>query len=144
MSENGSVSRGVTSVDANNNLVEINERTKIYKLEDGRIVYEDESALHDLPNNSLVSMNYICFAPNVLDLCERLFNDFLKRNSKDPKSEFFIPFVTNYFIQSGLGNVKVVSTSSQWFGVTYKEDAPSVKASLTALIANGEYPERLW
>ncbi len=144
LSENGSVSRGVTNVDTNNNLIEINERTKIYQLEDGKIVYEDESSLHELSSESLVSMNYICFAPNVIDLCEKLFNEFLKRNSKDPKSEFFIPFVTNYFIQAGLGNVKVVPTSAQWFGVTYKEDAPSVKSSIDALINAGEYPAKLW
>jgi NDP-sugar pyrophosphorylase family protein len=144
LSENGSVSRGVTNVDANNNLIEINERTKIYRLEEGKIVYEDESSMHELPADSLVSMNYICFSPNVIDLCERLFNEFLKRNSKDPKSEFFIPFVTNYFIQSGLGIVKVVPTSAQWFGVTYKEDAPSVKSSIDALINAGEYPSKLW
>ncbi|MBS1628051.1 MAG: nucleotidyltransferase [Bacteroidetes bacterium] len=144
LSEHGSVSRGVCSVDANNNLTEINERTKIYRLEDGSIVYEDESDLHVLAGNGLVSMNYICFHPNVIDLCETLFYDFLKRNRNDPKAEFFIPFVTNHFIHSGKGRVKVVPTSAQWFGVTYKEDAPVVKASLHKLIKAGEYPERLW
>jgi len=144
LSENGSVSRGVTKVDADGNLIEINERTKIYPLGNGKIVYEDESSMHELPSDSLVSMNYICFAPNVIDLCERLFNEFLDRNSKDPKSEFFIPFVTNYFIQSKSGSVKVIPTSSQWFGVTYKEDAPAVQASINTLINDGAYPAKLW
>ncbi|MBS1591349.1 MAG: nucleotidyltransferase [Bacteroidetes bacterium] len=144
LSEHGSVSRGVCDVDANNNLTEINERTKIYRLEDGRIVYEDESDLHVLSENGLVSMNYICFHPNVINLCETLFYEFLKRNRNDPKAEFFIPFVTNHFIHSGMGNVKVVPTSAQWFGVTYKEDAPVVKTSLHKLIQAGEYPEKLW
>ena len=40
--------------------------------------------------------------------------------------------------------IKVIPTSAQWFGVTYKEDAPGVKASLDALIAKGEYPAALW
>lgn len=144
LSEYGSVSRGVCNVDADNNLTEINERTKIYRLEDGRIVYEDESDLHVLSESSLTSMNYICFHQNVIDLCETLFYDFLKRNRNDPKAEFFIPFVTNHFIHSEMGNVKVVPTSAQWFGVTYKEDAPVVKQSLHKLITEGEYPEMLW
>ena len=38
----------------------------------------------------------------------------------------------------------VIPTASEWFGVTYKEDAPAVEKSLHALIAKGEYPERLW
>jgi hypothetical protein len=37
-----------------------------------------------------------------------------------------------------------VPTTAQWFGVTYKEDAPAVKASLDALINAGEYPTSLW
>src|SRR5947209_1489149 len=39
LSEHGSVSRGVCQVDANNNLVAINERLKLYRDQDGRIVY---------------------------------------------------------------------------------------------------------
>ncbi|MDE3234673.1 MAG: nucleotidyltransferase [Bacteroidota bacterium] len=144
LSENGSVSRGVCKVDAAGNLVEINERTKIYRNDGGKICYEDESSINELPDGSIVSMNYICFHPNVINLCEDLFNKFLDRNIRDPKAEFFIPFVTNHFIQSGLGVVKVVPTSAQWFGVTYKEDAPGVKASIHGLVEKGEYPEALW
>jgi hypothetical protein len=60
------------------------------------------------------------------------------------KSEFFIPSVTGQFIKAGLGNVRVVPTSAQWFGVTYKEDAPHVQASINALVDAGNYPKSLW
>jgi len=141
LSENGSVSRGVCKVDDSNNLIEVNERTKIYKNEQGKVTYEDESDVHEVPENSLVSMNFICFAPNVIGLCEELFKD---RNSDDPKSEFYLPFITNQFIHSGRGDVKVVPTTAQWFGVTYKEDAPGVLSSIRRLVADGEYPSNLW
>lgn len=42
------------------------------------------------------------------------------------------------------GHISVIPTSSKWFGVTYKEDAPVVKASVDKLVADGEYPPSLW
>ena len=80
----------------------------------------------------------------LFDLAEHLFTEFLIRHGDNIKSEFFIPIVGDYFIQQGLGKIKVIPTSSQWFGVTYKEDAPGVEKSLNKLITEGEYPERLW
>ena len=143
LSENGRVSRGVCSADASQNLTSIVERTKIYRKDEG-IVYEDETGLHALPDNCLVSMNYFCFAPGFIDLCEELFTKFLASSVNDLKSEFFIPLAANEFIQSGRGVLKVLPTSAQWFGVTYKEDAPGVQASINKLIGDGIYPNALW
>jgi len=144
LSENGSVSRGVCKVDDNNNLVSITERTKIFADAANQIVFEDETGTHPLKQDAQVSMNYICYAPNVIDLCETEFQLFLDKQGQELKSEFFLPYITNQFIQSNQGNVKVIPTSSKWFGVTYKEDAPTVKASIDAVVASGEYPSNLW
>jgi len=144
LSDNGTVSRGVCDVDASGNLTDINERTKIFARSEGDIVYEENEQLTVLPENSLVSMNYLCFAPGFIDLAENLFDAFLKKQGQELKSEFYIPTVTKHFVQSGKGVVKVIPTSSQWFGVTYKEDAPGVQASINALVAAGEYPSSLW
>lgn len=144
LSDNGTVSRGVCDVDASGNLTDINERTKIFARPEGDIVYEENDQLTVLPENSLVSMNYLCFAPGFIGLAENLFNDFLEKQGQELKSEFYIPTVTKHFVQSGKGVVKVISTSSQWFGVTYKEDAPGVQTSINALVAAGEYPSSLW
>jgi choline kinase len=144
LSENGSVSRGVCNADNDNNLIEINERTKVYKTVENVLVYEDEQGITPLPENTLVSMNLICFHQNVLQLCETEFDKFLEKNIHTEKGEFFIPLVTNIFIQNNLGNVKVRSTDAKWFGVTYKEDAPSVSVNLRNLIAEKVYPNCLW
>jgi choline kinase len=145
LSDNGSVSRGVCEVDANNNLTDINERTKISRLDSGEIVFEDEAGVnHVLPEDSIVSMNYLCFAPGFIDVCERLFGAFLDKNINNPKAEFFIPYAAGQFVASGEGVVKVIPTSAQWFGVTYREDAPVVQASIDRLVASGEYPNNLW
>jgi NDP-sugar pyrophosphorylase family protein len=146
LSDFGSVSRGVCAVDANHNLTDINERTSIFRNESGVITYEDATGLHEVNEDSLVSMNYLCFAPGFIDVCETYFQEFLsdEKNLQNPKSEFFIPIVTGQFMKSGRGTVKVVPTSAQWFGVTYKEDAPHVQASINALVADGTYPSNLW
>ena len=144
LSDNGSVSRGVCEVDAAHNLTDINERTAIFRDTNGTITYTDATGAHPVAEESLVSMNYLCFAPGFIDLCETQFHDFLDQHMHEPKAEFFIPLATKNFIQSGKGVVKVIPTSAKWFGVTYKEDAPGVQASINALVASGEYPAALW
>ena len=143
LSENGSVSRGVCEVDANLNLVTVNERTKIYTNESG-VVFEDESGIHSLTGEESVSMNFMCFAPNFTTLCDSLFSSFLDKSIQEPKSEFFLPLVVNHFITNKIGDVKIVTTDAQWFGVTYKEDAPDVLTKVAKLVADNVYPNNLW
>ncbi|SEW54750.1 sugar phosphate nucleotidyltransferase [Chitinophaga arvensicola] len=143
ISEHGSVSRGVCEV-SGGNLAAINERTKIYKDND-QIVYEEaDGSKHPLSADTPVSMNFWGFHPSVFELSQSLFNEFLDKSIDNPKSEFFITIVADEFTRRKIGEVKVIPTSAKWFGVTYKEDAPGVQASLSALVANGEYPDNLW
>jgi len=142
LSEHGTVSRGVCQVDANQFLTGIQERTKIYS-KDGAIGYEENDVFHHLKDDTDVSMNFWCFHPTVFGLTEKLFKDFPEKNYNNLKAEFFIPIIAEDFLWQG-GKIRVISTSSKWFGVTYKEDAESVRESLYALIKESEYPEQLW
>ena len=144
LSDNGSVSRGVCNVDETGNLVDINERTSIFRNDKGVITYEDESGLHEVSENASVSMNFFAFAPNFISQCENYFGEFLDASINNPKGEFFIPLVVDKVVKNKEGNVKVIPTSAQWFGVTYKEDAPEVKASVDLLVEQGVYPTSLW
>lgn len=143
LSEHGTVSRGVCEVDESYNLVSIKERVKIYKEED-KIVYEDNDGKHEVPYDSSVSMNFWCFPPTMFAATEKLFQQFVKENYADIKSEFFIPLLGDDFVQKQGGTIKVIPTSAQWFGVTYKEDAPIVKANVEQLVDDGNYPITLW
>lgn len=143
LSDHGTVSRGVCQVDGNNNLVSIKERTKIYR-EGDDIVYEDESGKHTVPSDSSVSMNFWCFHQNLFGPTEKLFLKFVKENNQNIKAEFFIPLVAEDFMDNRSGHISVIPTSAKWFGVTYKEDAPVVKASVDELVAKGAYPASLW
>jgi NDP-sugar pyrophosphorylase family protein len=143
LSDNGTVNRGVCQVDAKGNLTAIAERLNIAR-KDGKVLCDDNHEPKELPLQSSVSMNFWCFSPSIFPYTEKLFHDFVGSNVANPKAEFFIPIVADEFINTGGGVIKVIPTSSQWFGVTYKEDAPEVKASLDALVKAGEYPTRLW
>jgi dTDP-glucose pyrophosphorylase len=143
LSEHGSVSRGVLSENDHHEMTGITERLKIYKKDDN-IVYEDANGITALPDETKVSMNFFCYAPQFIDLCEKQFQKFLDENAQSLKAEFLIPNMTDYFIKSGSGKVQVIPTSAKWFGVTYKEDAPVVEATVKHLVEKGEYPESLW
>ena len=143
LSDHGSVSRGVCQVDENHNLVSIKERTKIYK-ENNTIIYEDEAGKHTVPSDSSVSMNFWCFHPDLFSTTQQLLLDFVQANNDNIKAEFFIPIIAEDFMENRYGHISVIPTSSQWFGVTYKEDAPIVKACVDKLVADGVYPASLW
>src|SRR5687768_2168664 len=143
LSDNGTVNRGVCQVDAQGNLSGIAERLNISR-QNSKIVCDDDQQPKELPLDSQVSMNFWCFDPSIFEYSQGLFNEFLDQNLSKPKAEFFIPIVADRFIRDKVGVIKVIPTSAQWFGVTYKEDAPEVKASLNKLIQAGEYPARLF
>ena len=143
LSEHGSVSRGVCQVDAEQNLISIKERTKIYK-ENDTVVYEDADGKHTVSADSSVSMNFWCFHPDLFKNTEKLFLKFVQENTSNIKAEFFIPIIAEDFMDNQGGQINVIPTSAKWFGVTYKEDAPVVKASVDKLVADGIYPESLW
>ena len=143
LSENGTVNRGVCQVEGNGNLTSIAERLNISQ-QNGKIICDDNQEPKELHLDSQVSMNFWCFHPSIFPYSEKLFREFLQNNLENPKAEFFIPIVADQFIRDGVGVIKVIPTSSQWFGVTYKEDAPEVKESLDQLVEAGEYPPQLW
>ncbi|MCM1452254.1 MAG: sugar phosphate nucleotidyltransferase [Clostridium sp.] len=145
MTENGSVSRGVCSVDADGNLASVVERTAIAYDADRNIKFADENGVEQtLEPNTPVSMNFWGFGPDLFGYLEREFLSFLQAKGSEMKSEFYIPTVVSTLIANGEKSVKVLDTESQWFGVTYPEDRPTVVASLAELHAKGAYPEKMF
>jgi UTP-glucose-1-phosphate uridylyltransferase len=143
LSPNGTVSRGVCTVDENHLLVNVIERTNI-ATQDGQIYYEENGEKHFLPNDVPVSMNLWGFHPDFFKTLERHFHTFVKNNKTNPKAEYYIPLVVNELLESGDIDLVVLPTTSLWFGVTYQEDKPEVQEKLAALIAEGEYPSPLF
>ena len=146
LSENGTVSRGVCTVDEVGNLTSMVERTKIERNAEGTIVFHDLGEDVALEENTPVSMNLFGFTPDYFAHSEAAFCEFLAADSTKTnlKAEFFIPLMVNRLISNGTATMKVLSTTAQWFGVTYKEDKPQLMAKIEALIEAGVYPRNLW
>ena len=139
LSDFGAVSRGICEVNQNM-LATVIETHDIKKRENGISSDRDIS----LNGNELVSMNMWGFTPSLFSHLNDMFINFLKVEGQDLKSEFLIPTVVNHLIQSQKEQVAVLSTKAKWFGVTYKDDKPSVMAAINFLINLGQYPKKLF
>lgn len=144
LSENGTVSRGVCTVDAAGNLASMVERTQIERLSDGRIVFHDGGADEELAADTPVSMNLFGFTPDYFAHSEAFFPAWFEANSGNLKAECYMPTVVNHLIASGTSTLRVLRSAAQWHGVTYKEDKPALMSAIRAMIAAGRYPENLW
>ncbi len=142
LSDYGTVNRGVCTLDEFGGLASIAERINIARKGD-RVICDDGQEPGELAPDTKVSMNFWCFDPSFFSYTQRLFREFLQEHGQEQKSEFFIPIVADRFIREG-GRIEIIPTTSSWFGVTYKEDAPFVEKSLHELIGRQEYPEALW
>ena len=146
LTENGSVSRGICSVDENGNLVDIVERTKIIRTEDGAAYTENGSDYIPISPDTITSMNIWGFGEDFLaeldDAFARFYREELPHNIE--KAECYLPFVVDGMIRSGRARVQVLSSSDKWFGVTYKEDREYVRSRIAGLKQQGVYPRYLW
>jgi NDP-sugar pyrophosphorylase family protein len=143
LSDHGTVNRGVCSINASGDLIDVRERLNIKRV-DGRVVADDDSMPQFLEMDTMVSMNFWCFDVSVFDQIKTLFEEFLYEQGNELKSEFFIPLVADQFVKRSGGRVEAIGTTAIWFGVTYKDDAPSVKKNIDKLVHSNEYPVGLW
>lgn len=144
MTENGAVKRGVCEV-KDNYLTKLIE-SSIEKV-DGKIIATplSKEKPFEVSEDDIVSMNMLLFTPTIFDYIEKNFQEFLDTNKDNlEKCEYLIPEVLFKAIKENYATVKTLKTTATWYGVTYKEDADSVKKALKELAATGEYPNHLW
>jgi len=144
MSEHGSVSRGICTMNEGQWLSTVVERTKIQHTPEGIADIQENGLQTPLSPSDIVSMNFWGFTPAYFQLTKPLFEAFLEQNIGNLKAEFYIPLAVDLLIQSGKARVKVLQSHDRWFGVTYKEDKPLVIEKLKQLTREGYYPEKLW
>ena len=144
ISESGSVARGVCATNREGYLTTIVERTTIER-RDGIIQFTDENGKQrTLDENTLVSMNMWGFTPEYFAYSEDYFKGFLRKNGGSLSSEFFIPSMVNDLITRNIAKVKVLDTTSKWFGITYADDRQSVVEKIQTLVDTGDYPDKLF
>ena len=145
VTEFGSVARGVCHVQ-DGMLLDITERTKIFKRGQDAAYTEDGETFVPLSGDSLVSMNFWGFTPEILDEIWNAFPAFLAENLpvNPEKCVFYLPTFVGSRLADGKVRVRVLPCMETWHGVTYKEDLDSVKAAIGQLKREGKYPARLW
>ena len=146
VTENGTVARGVCEETADHFLTQVTERTKIEKGEPPRYTEDDGATWTDLSADTIVSMNMWGFTRSFLDEALARFPAFLDKTlAENPeKGEYFLPTVVSQLIDEGKARVKVLRSEDKWYGVTYREDKPTVEAAIAEKTAAGLYPDRLW
>ena len=145
MTENGSVKRGVCFEDEHHNLTKLVE-SSIERNKEGKIIATplENDGPFEVSEDQPVSMNLFCFNKDLMDQLGSRFPKWLKENGNELKSEFLIPTVVDELVHEGKASLKLLSTESVWFGVTYKEDKPGVVKALKELVQKGEYKEGLY
>lgn len=143
LSDYGTVSRGVCQTDASGFLTSVVEETKIERDGSGGRVNRAEGLVTQYTGDEPVSMNLWTFTPEVFEQIEAGFKAFLDRSAGDLKAEYYIPSLADALIRSGQARFRVLSTTSTWMGVTYREDKPRVQEGIRRLIDSGIYPARL-
>jgi choline kinase len=135
ITENGTVSRGVCSVE-NGYLTDVTEYTKI----DGNCHFvTEDGAEGDLSKDAIVSMNMWGFTTDIFEYLESGFAEFLELKGTEQKSEYFLPSVVDKLIKNRTKKAKVLVADDRWYGVTYKEDLPTVMNAVKSFCDSGKY-----
>ena len=145
MTENGSVKRGVCFEGKDHNLEKLVEST-IERDGSGKILatpLEGGEAFF-VKEDTPVSMNLFAFNKDLIENLKQKFPLWLDKFGEELKSEFLIPSVVDELVHEGKASLKLLTTDSVWFGVTYKEDKPGVVKALKELVDKGEYKVGLY
>ncbi|HML46787.1 MAG TPA: nucleotidyltransferase [Clostridia bacterium] len=146
LSENGTVSRGICTLNDAGQLLAIQEHPRIVKTPDGIRSTLGEEPPRRLPEDAVVSLNLWGFPSAFFGSLERQFDDFLTRSMPDAPltSELYLPEVVGKLVRDHQAKVAVLPTQEQWYGITYPEDLKAVASAIAAKTRSGQYPEQLW
>jgi len=139
LSDFGTVTRGLCTVKGE--LLETVIETGELKWQDNAVTSNRDINLN---GTEPVSMNMWGFTPDLFVYLKSMFKDFLDKEGSEMKSEYLIPSVVNTLIEDNKKHVKVLRSSSSWFGVTYINDKPYVVQKIEELVRQGLYPEKLF
>ena len=143
VTEFGSVARGVCHVQ-DGMLLDITERTKIFKRGQDAAYTEDGETFVPLSGDSLVSMNFWGFMPSIFPALRTYFENFLRGLPDDAvKAECLLPLMVGEEVKAGRMTVSVLHSKDRWFGMTYREDRARVAEDLRQLHESGVYPPSL-
>ena len=145
LTPNGSAKRGVCEVNKNNELITLTESKVTLNNEQVDVAPLDGSAEFTTSKDTIASMNFLLFTPDIFEILEKELVNFLEKNKDNLEScEFLIPILLNELVKEKRVIVDVLETNATWYGVTYKEDKEMVVNAINKLIEEGQYNKNLW
>jgi hypothetical protein len=139
----GSVSRALCVQDEDGWLLGLQEILAIERAGDSARWHDGGGETRSEPLETLVSMNLWGFTDSLVGHLESGFRAFLEAGP-GPKGEHYLPVAVGEAVRAGEARVKVLDEGGRWCGMTSPEDRATTAEVLRELVAEGEYPERLW
>lgn len=124
LSDYGSVTRAVCSLDA---------QSRLQGMKEIKALSPDNLASFGLNGSELVSMNFFGFSNDMFGIFERRFEAFLSAHGGEVDSECLVPETVDQLVKEGSFKLNVLDAGSTWFGVTYPRDKERVRERLLAL-----------
>ncbi len=99
----------------------------------------------EIKENTLVSMNMFGFKNDFYELLKKDMENYFKQDKKIILSnEILLPDCLENNLENGKIEIVCKPVSSEWIGMTYKEDLPIVNKKILKLKEEGSYPKHLW
>lgn len=143
LSPQGTVNRAVCAIGPGSELLGLEEVSRIARHAGGRITGEVHGHTRLLAAADVVSMNMWSLTSDLFPVLGRGFSTFLAQHADLERGEYYLPQGIAEGISAGHA-VQVLPVAAEWCGVTYKEDADTVRTRLADLTRRGEYPSPLW
>jgi nucleotidyltransferase family protein len=145
LSDNGSVTRGVSVGNEDNKLVKIIETHEIALEKNGKISSKENLDSDLLNLETVVSMNMWATFPKFIDLCQEYFEKYLEKNKNNlEEAEYVLPEMIGEFLQEDIAQITILPTNDKWIGITYKEDLEPAQEEFKKMLINKDYPENIW
>ena len=145
LSDNGSVTRGVSVGNEDNKLVKIIETHEIALEKNGKISSKENLDSDLLNLETIVSMNMWATFPKFIDLCQEYFEKYLEKNKNNlEEAEYVLPEMIGEFLQEDIAQITILPTNDKWIGITYKEDLEPAQEEFKKMLINKDYPENIW
>lgn len=145
LSDNGSVTRGVSVGNEDNKLVKIIETHEIALEKNGKISSKENLDSDLLNLETIVSMNMWATFPKFIDLCQEYFEKYLEKNKNNlEEAEYVLPEMIGEFLQENIAQITILPTNDKWIGITYKEDLEPAQEEFKKMLINKDYPENIW
>lgn len=126
LSAQGTVSRGICTVDDKGRLLACVEHLRIARDGDG-VVRSERASLAD---DASASMNLFGFDRSVLDLFGAEWDRWIAGKLEDADDECRLPEVLNDLVARSVVEVDVIPTTATWMGITYNSDLEPARAAL--------------